>query len=148
MKEAGNGSRMSADAKPEVVMIKQYRAQIISEYALTISVIVLAAVTMFPLVKRSTQKLTKLAADQIGNQVNSDQDFNEEKGYLINFQTKTRVNATDDDWYSGNVRGHSYYDRVAINTTTYTNQGFTGFQSPNVTNSWVDFPVPVGITLN
>ena len=117
-------------------MLRMARAQIISEYTLMISVIILAVVVMFPMVRRSTQKLTKLAADQIGNQVNADQDVNSDTGYLINSVGQGRSVAVDDDWYVYNATGHTYNDSTTMDTITYTNQGFTAFSSDEVTNSW------------
>lgn len=122
-------------------MLRVKQAQIISEYALTISLVILIMVTMFTLVKRSTQKLSKLAADRIGFQNNADQDFNSEKrGYLVSTVTQSNKVAIHDEWYVPGYKGDTYNDSTQATVVTYSNQGFTSPQQDVVTNSVVDLP--------
>lgn len=112
----------------------------ISEYALLLSLVVIIMVTMFTLIKRSTQKLTQLAADQIGRQVNAEQDFASNKGFMINQLSTSAFQTQHDKLYRYNDKGYGYNDSTYSSTKTYSNQGFTKKDSEVVTNSMVDLP--------
>ncbi len=106
-------------------MLKTLRAQILAEYVILITIISLAIVTMLPMIKRSAQKMTKLAADQIGNQTNADQDFNSTQGYLVSSRTDTYSSLQTDEIASYGSTGKAYRHAVVTNTETVTNQGFS-----------------------
>jgi hypothetical protein len=61
---------------------KRLHGQSILEYVLLIGIITVALFAMMQMVKRGTQSLVKVAADEIGNQSNSDQSFDNRQGYL------------------------------------------------------------------
>lgn len=121
-------------------MFKLKRAQMISEYALLLSLVVIIMVTMFTLIKRSTQKLTQLAADQIGRQVNAEQDFASNKGFMVNQITTSAFQTQHDKLFRYNDKGYGYNDSTYTGTKTYSNQGFTEKEPEVVTNSTVDLP--------
>ena len=121
-------------------MFNLKRAQMISEYALLLSLVVIIMVTMFTLIKRSTQKLTQLAADQIGRQVNAEQDFASNKGFMINQLRTSAFQTQHDKVYRFNDKGYGFNDSTYSSTKTYSNQGFTKKDSEVVTNSMVDLP--------
>ncbi len=65
--------------------------QTIIEYVLLIGIVTLALFYMGVDFKRGVQSVVKITADQMGNQVNSDQDFGfqTQQGFLTNSQTNT-----------------------------------------------------------
>lgn len=63
-------------------MLNNKNGQTILEYSVLLGIVVVVMITMSPLVKRAIQSMVKLTADQIGNQVNSEQITDEETGFL------------------------------------------------------------------
>lgn len=70
-------------------MFSQQRAQAFLEYVMVITIIVMAVMTLMPMLRRGSQSLVKVAADQIGDQVNSEQDFN--AAHLVRSTTTSHV---------------------------------------------------------
>jgi Flp pilus assembly pilin Flp len=64
------------------------RGQTILEYTIIIGIVAIVFVYMGAGMKRGLQSMIKVTADQIGNQENSDQDFNDvEQGYMVSSTT-------------------------------------------------------------
>ena len=105
---------------------KPHSAQILLEHVLLIGVVLLALIAMGPMMRRTLQSVIKITADEIGAQKDSDQDFNSDRGYLVESNTQTT--------YSRKIR-HLDIPGLAIknileevtDTTTFTitNLGFT-----------------------
>jgi hypothetical protein len=106
-------------------MLKKTKAQSLGEYVLMISIILAFVAAMFPLVKRGTQSLIKAGADQIGDQRNSDQDFNSDSGYTVGSNTIARSDSSVEqrEWSGG--MGTSTNELSDVQANTYSNLGFT-----------------------
>ena len=72
-------------------MLRAYHGQTVLEYVLLIGIVTLALVYMGTDLKRGLQSVVKVTADQMGNQVQSDQDFDmtTQKGFLLNSTSNT-----------------------------------------------------------
>lgn len=65
------------------------KGQSILEYTILLGVIVLVMFAVGPMIKRGTQSLIKVVADQVGVQQNAEQKF-DDGGYLQNASTAAR----------------------------------------------------------
>jgi Flp pilus assembly pilin Flp len=65
-------------------------AQIMVEYTLVIGLVVVMLIAMLPMLNRMSQAMIKVAVDQVGNQVNGDQEFGED-GHLVHEYASTRA---------------------------------------------------------
>ena len=99
------------------------KAQVFLEYTIIISVVILVLTAMSTLIKRGTQGMIKVVADQIGTQINSEQNFNE--GYLDS--SYTTVSATADKVTQEFVGDTSYIygDITSMHSVAIINLGFT-----------------------
>jgi len=104
-------------------IFKNRKAQSIMEYTIVLGTIVLIMFAMGPAVKRGTQALIKVVADQIGNQANSDQAFDRsghlEKSYVT---TRSTVGKRTEDFLG--VTNYIYSDATYTESTSLVNQGF------------------------
>ena len=107
-------------------MTKQIqKGQVLLEHILVIGVVILALVTMTPMIRRTIQSVIKVTADEIGTQKDADQDFNSDRGYLVESRTGTQ--------YSRRVQHRDIPGKTIKVTTettdtstmTITNLGFT-----------------------
>jgi Flp pilus assembly pilin Flp len=114
------------------------RGQSILEYTIIVGIITVVLFYMGTSVKRGVQSLVKITADQVGNQQNSDQDFNDtQQGYMQASNSATQesnnkqitelgyISNTANAVYSQNT---SYNDISDVETNTITNGGFTETQ--------------------
>ena len=107
-------------------MLKASRAQVLAEYMILISIVAAAIMTMFTMVKRSMQNVVGLATDQIGQQVNGDQDFDAgSSGYVESSFTNTSFRSGTEKWYIPHASGRNVDERTVTNILTISNQGFT-----------------------
>ena len=111
------------------------KGQSIIEYTMIIGIITLVLFYMGTGIKRGVQSLVKITADQVGNQQNSDQDFNDTmSGYMessnssiqeVSNKQVTEIgyisNITNDAVYVANTSYSDYTDMVA---NSITNGGF------------------------
>ncbi|MEI8012180.1 MAG: hypothetical protein WCI27_06840 [Candidatus Omnitrophota bacterium] len=100
------------------------RAQTLIEYVVLISVIVAGLVYMLPRVKRNTQSMIKLAADQIGNQSGAEQDMSADAARLQSSNTLVR---TQGDNWRNDALGWSNRTILEVSdstTNSLTNMGF------------------------
>ena len=65
------------------------KGQSVIEYILLVGLVTIALVYMGTDIKRGVQSALKVAADQMGGQVNSDQEVSYETSFLANAQTNT-----------------------------------------------------------
>ena len=100
------------------------KAQAILEYTTVLGVIIIIMFTMGPMLKRGTQSLIKLVADQVGAQQNAEQKF-DESGHLEASYTATRsfTDKQDQD-FAGTTR-YLFADSTTTETNAFMNLGFT-----------------------
>ena len=111
------------------------RGQTILEYTIIVGIITVVLYYMGTPIKRGVQSLVKATADQVGNQVNSDQDFTDyQQGYLITSNTETQETKSKQIAELGYIplggsviyRGNTAYaESTYTMTNTITNGGFT-----------------------
>ena len=100
------------------------KGQTILEYTILLGVIVLVMFAMGPMLKRGTQSLIKIVADQVGVQQNAEQKF-DETGHMEASYTATRGST---DKRTQDVAGAITYsfDDVSVTTSnTLINLGYT-----------------------
>src|SRR3989338_8001209 len=103
--------------------VRGQKAQVFLEYTIIISVVILVLTAMSTLIKRGTQGMIKVVADQIGDQVNSEQQFNE--GYLDSSYTTVRsLTHKVTEEFIGNTY-YTYVDSITTNSLSVMNLGFT-----------------------
>ena len=105
------------------------RGQSILEYTIIVGIVAVVLSYMGTGIKRGVQSLVKVTADQVGNQQNSDQDFNDAmQGYTLGSNTVTQENNIK-EVSEGAVAGYTTntaYDEVTETmTNTITNGGFS-----------------------
>lgn len=101
------------------------------EYTVVLGVVVVVALAMTPLLKRGTQGMIKVVADQIGVQKDSDQKYNLEEGGFLQSSITNRSART----YKGivDVTGNIEYifdDRVYTDSVAIIDQGRTRNSKP------------------
>lgn len=114
------------------------RGQSILEYTIIVGIVTVVLFYMGTSIKRGVQSLVKVTADQVGNQVNSDQDFSDtQQGYMqasnsITQETNNKqiselgyIPTSGIAVYLGNT---SYNESTYSMTNTITNGGFTQTQ--------------------
>lgn len=100
-----------------------HNGQTVLEYLLLIGIIMMALIYMGTDVKRGFQSVIKVTADQIGNQANSDQDFNSTQGYLINSWSGMIQNHQQTLHEHNGIVSTFINDVTQSGTASYTNQG-------------------------
>lgn len=98
--------------------------QSLSEYTLLIMVVTIAAVVIFPMVKRGTQSLIRTGADQIGSQAKAEQDF-VDGSYMVYSKANTQMDTKMTKKYDLNKVSYTSDDITSSQTSTLTNMGFT-----------------------
>ncbi len=99
-------------------------AQTFLEYSLLIGIVVAVLMAMTPMLRRSTQAMIKVVSDQVGDQINAEQEGGDQ-GQLTSAKTITRVDrqiSTSDRLGTRRID----YDKDAIFTesSVVVNQGF------------------------
>ena len=91
-----------------------------------VGIVSLALVYMGTSIKRGMQSMVKVTADQIGNQQNSDQDFNDaQQGYMQESNTQMTENSANlmtDKYY---VTNSDFNESTYTTSNTITNGGFS-----------------------
>ena len=105
--------------------IKRLHGQSVLEYLLLVGVIVVALFAMMQAIKRSGQSLLKVAADEIGNQQNSDQSFDIELGYLDSSNSMTSSQNEKRVVDRIGLITYTLNDAQGVLTNAKTNLGFT-----------------------
>src|SRR5476651_274506 len=111
------------------------RGQSILEYTIIVGIITVGLYYMGTGIKRGVQSLVKVTADQVGNQQNSDQDFNDtQQGYMETSNTLTQesnnkqvaeAGYTPPSGNSVYVTNTGYSESTYTMTNTTTNGGFS-----------------------
>lgn len=97
--------------------------QIFLEYMLVIGAVVLVMMAMNKMIKRGTQGMVKVVADQVGLQVNADQQFDD--GYLKSSYVTTRVTTSKIKEEFAGQTTYTYGDVTVIHSNALINMGFT-----------------------
>ena len=110
------------------------RGQTILEYTIIVGIVVVMLSFMGTGIKRGVQSLVKVTADQVGNQQNSDQDFNDtQQGYMVSSNSATQESTIKQVNELGSNRQGNVTDITSISVSestdtqsvTITNAGFT-----------------------
>ena len=104
--------------------MKKIQGQTILEYVLLIGIIVVALFSMTVAIKRGTQSLIKVAADEIGDQQNADQSFSKDQGHLDFSKSTTSGVTTKLVRERIGVINTIFNDRQDTRTYSVTNMGF------------------------
>ena len=100
------------------------RAQIFLEYVLVIGVVVLIIIAMSTMVRRGTQGMIKVVADQVGDQLNAEQRF-DDTGFLENSYTSTRTRIDKTKEESLGITTYIFGDATTSESSVHINMGFT-----------------------
>lgn len=111
------------------------RGQTVLEYTIIVGIVTVVLFYMGTGIKRGVQSLVKVTADQVGNQQNSDQDFNDTRqGYMQGSNStdqEAKNKQTAELGYvpaSGNaveITNIAYNESTDTITNTITNGGFS-----------------------
>jgi len=102
------------------------RGQTILEYTMIIGIVTVALVFMGTSIKRGMQSLVKVTSDQVGNQQNSDQDFNDvQQGYMEESLSQTQENRFKQMTDKNYVTNANYNESSYTMSNTITNGGFS-----------------------
>jgi len=102
---------------------KDREAQIFLEYMLVIGAVVVIMFAMSLLIKRGAQGMIKVVADQVGTQINAEQQF--DSGYLKSSYTTTRTAASKIKTELIGETTYTYADAIEIVSNASINIGFT-----------------------
>lgn len=98
--------------------------QSVVEYSLIIGIVIAVFVVLSPMVKRSTQAMVKVVADEVGVQRNAEQ--NSETG-LISSDTQTDVDQLQrrQEWRAGTTHSvqQAYNEQTVTHAVTHSNLG-------------------------
>ncbi len=100
------------------------KGQSILEYTILLGVIVLVMFSMGPMIKRGTQSLIKVVADQVGIQQNAEQQF-DERGHLESSDTLSTGSMDKQTFDTAGTISYVFDDVTTTGTATVTNLGFT-----------------------
>lgn len=106
---------------------RNVKGQSVVEYSLLLGVIIAVALVLTPMVKRGTQGMVKIVADEVGYQQNAEQ---KGEGGLIftNVQTGIDRQQRKQEWYAAQVHSTktSYQDTVVTNMQSASDLGAQG----------------------
>ena len=123
-----NQDKISRRIRHSFLLLTSYfllkKAQSILEYTIVLGVIVLVMFAMGPMLKRGTQSLIKVVADQVGTQQNAEQRF-DERGHLENSYISTRGSMDKQAFDVVGMTTYVYNDVTTTQTNTLANLGFT-----------------------
>ena len=94
------------------------------EYTIVIGTVVLIIFAMSTMVKRGTQGMIKVVADQIGVQENAEQSF-DDTGHLVNSYTSTRTTGDKTRIEFNTTVSYIFGDVTISESTTVVNLGFS-----------------------
>lgn len=100
------------------------KAQTILEYTIVLGVVVVIIFAMGPMLKRGTQSLIKVVADQIGVQKNSDQRF-DDAGHLEESYVAMRASRDKQTEDVSGKTAHTFDDLTTTYSNALINLGFT-----------------------
>lgn len=128
MKKTGTKDKKTLNNKSYFLFLASYflpqKGQSILEYTILLGVIVLVMFAMGPMLKRGTQSLIKVVADQVGVQRNAEQKF-DETGHLEASYTATRGSTDKRVQDSAGAITYSFDDVSVTTSNTLVNLGYT-----------------------
>lgn len=98
--------------------------QIFLEYVIVIGVVTLIIIAMSAMIKRGTQGMIKVVADQVGNQINAEQQFDEDS-FLESSYTSTRMSTGKTKTELIGVTTYAFDDAISVKSNTQIRMGFT-----------------------
>ncbi|MEW5894927.1 MAG: hypothetical protein AB1650_04105 [Candidatus Omnitrophota bacterium] len=102
-----------------------YKAQTFLEYVLMITVVTAIMIAMSTMLKRGVQGMVKVVSDQVGFQVNAEQQGGT-SGYLVEMTTRfERDQGTRVRDRAGNITYDYVKDETKIDTVVLANAGYT-----------------------
>ena len=109
--------------------INRKEAQVFMEYAIVLGIIVTILFAMTTMIRRGTQGMIKVVADQIGVQENSEQDFDSGK-YLKSSYTTTRTALDERTMELLGATNYIFADAINVSSGTTINLGFSESSMP------------------
>ncbi len=110
-----------------IVARQDFKGQTIVEYSLLLGIVIAVLLILTPMVKRSTQGMVKVVADELGYQRNAESQV---EGGLIftNVQTVIDRQQHKQEWYSNSLHRTqtSYQDNVQTTTQSASDLGPVG----------------------
>ena len=100
------------------------KGQTILEYTILLGVVVLIMFSMGPMIKRGTQSLIKVVADQVGTQQNAEQSF-DDRGHLESSNTSTQGSADKQTMDLLGTTTYVFDDTTDTASNALINLGFT-----------------------
>lgn len=100
------------------------QAQIFLEYTVISGIVIMILLAMNMTIKRGIQGMIKSVADQIGLQINAEQNFNEITGYMESQRSTTYASMDKTTREFIGVTNYIYDDAIRSNSTTITHLGF------------------------
>jgi uncharacterized protein (UPF0333 family) len=100
------------------------KGQSILEYSIVLGVVVMAMIAMGPMIKRGTQSLIKVVADQVGIQQNAEQTF-DERGHLEGSNMFSRGSMDKQTFDTAGTISYVFDDMTTTQTISAINLGFT-----------------------
>ena len=100
------------------------QAQIVLEYTIILGIVSLVIFSMAAMIKRYTQGAIKIVADHLGNQINGEQRFEKERGYMIATYTTMDSNVETHIIEEAKERKKHSKDALTASTNTFSDLGF------------------------
>jgi len=116
------------------------RAQSVLEYTMLVGIITIVLFYIGTGIKRGMQSLVKVTADQVGNQQNSDQDFND---VLTGYMGSSVANIQESNNRQVVEVGYIVADGNAVYIANTTFNNYTDTTTNSITNAGFQ-PVPPG----
>lgn len=100
------------------------QAQIVLEYTIVLGIVSLVIFSMAAMIKRYTQGTIKIVADHLGNQVNGEQRFEKERGYMMATYTTIHSDMETNIVERAGERKKYSNDTSTTSTNTFSDLGF------------------------
>ena len=97
--------------------------QIFLEYVIVIGAVVLIMFAMSTLIKRGTQGMVKVVADQVGSQINAEQQFGD-NGFLESLHTSTQTTSNKTKTEFVRQTTYTFDDETTTGSDVLINMGF------------------------
>ncbi len=104
-------------------MLVTQKGQTLVEYTLVVGIVLIVLFSMNTLIQRGSQRMIKLVADQIGNQEDSEQDF-DSGGHLISTYSSSRVMVDKNTKENEGITTYLFNDTTHTESNSLINMGF------------------------
>jgi hypothetical protein len=105
-------------------LVEGPQGQNLAEYTMVISAVMMILFAMGPMIKRGSQSMIKLTADQIGNQADSEQEF-DDSGHLESSETKSSSRSETGLREKWGWTEYAYNEQAETSSEVSLNLGFT-----------------------